>query len=82
MLQAIDAEAADEAEEANEEPGEFTQTGYFLRSSQEVAQAAEEVKNNHLFFFLSYLSNPFSFRKALKVIFFFLSYLSKPFLFP
>ena len=69
--QSADEEAAEKGrQEANEEPRESSQTGYFLRSSQEVAQAAEEVKNNHLnFFFLSYLSNPFSFFNAIKVIF-------------
>ena len=61
MLQAIAAEEADEeaAEKADEEPGESTQTGYFLRSSQEVAQAAEEVKNNHLYFFSVLFIKPF-----------------------
>ena len=71
MLQAIateemDEEAAEEAdeeaaEEANEDPRESTQNGYFLRSSQEIAQAAEEVKNNHLYFFSVLFIKPFLF---------------------
>ena len=73
MLQVVaaaeeaDEEAAEETdEEADDEPRE---KGYNLRGSQgSQGIVAQEVKNNHIFFFLSYLSNPFFFGKAIKVI--------------
>jgi hypothetical protein len=55
--QSANEETAEKArQETMEEPRE---TGYFLRSSQEVAQAAEEVKNNHLYFFSVLFIKPF-----------------------
>ena len=64
MLQAVAAaEVAEEeaAEEAIDEPEPSGSQGI-------QGIVANEVKNNRLFFFLSYLSNPFFFGKAIKVI--------------
>ena len=50
--QSADEEASEKGrQEAIEEPRESSQTGYFLRSSQEVAKAADEVNHIHLYFF-------------------------------
>jgi hypothetical protein len=61
LLQAAAEEAKEEAaEEAIDEPEPSGSQGI-------QGIVAKEVKN-HLFFFLSYLSNPFFFGKAIKVI--------------